>query len=100
MTDLNDQLARLPDNEPEAPYDIEHIVRSGRRARRRRNVALAAAGTVGAAGLAAAVVIPVVAAGGNDGSVVLGVRSAPSPSPSPSATPGRCYLISAPPNVV
>ncbi|MDQ1696818.1 MAG: hypothetical protein QOJ03_2171 [Frankiaceae bacterium] len=95
MIDLTDQLARLLDNEPEAPYDIDHIVRSGRRARRRLNVALAAAGTVGAAGLTAAVLVPVVAAGGNEGSVSLGVQ--PSPSPSPSARTGKCYLISSPP---
>ena len=35
MTDLKDRLARLFDNEPPAPYDVEDIVRSGRRARRR-----------------------------------------------------------------
>jgi hypothetical protein len=94
MTDLRDQLARLFDHEPAAPYDIERIVRSGRRARRRRTVAVAAAGTAGAAGLAAAVAVPLLATGGNQDSVSLGVRSAPSPSPTPS-TP-RCYVLAAP----
>lgn len=103
MTDLRDQLARLLDNEPAAPYGIDHIVRSGRRARRRRHVVLAA-GTVGAAGLTAAAVVPVVATGGNEASVGLGARpsSSPSSSPSPSATAGsgKCYIIAASPNVV
>jgi hypothetical protein len=100
MTELRDQLARLLDNEPEAPHDIDHIVRSGRRARRRHNVALAAAGTVGAAGLTAAVVIPLVATGGNEPSVSLGVRPSPPPSSSPTATTaatGKCYILAAPP---
>jgi hypothetical protein len=103
MTDLRDQLARLLDNEPAAPHDIEHIVRSGRRARRRRNVALAAAGTVGAAGLTAAAVIPVVSTGSNEASLGLGVRPSPSPSvrlsptPSPTARRGACYLVAGSP---
>jgi hypothetical protein len=98
MTDLHDQLARLLDDEPEAPYDIEHIVRAGRRARRHRNIAVATAGTVGAAGVTAAVLIPVFAAGGNDASVTLGTQ--PSPSPSPTTSAGKCYLISASPKDV
>jgi hypothetical protein len=97
MTDLRDQLARLLDDEPAAPYDIDRVVRSGRRARRRRNAALAAAGTAGAAGLAAAVIIPTVATGGDEGSISVAVR--PSPSPSATARLGGCYLISAPPKV-
>jgi hypothetical protein len=100
MTDLNDQLARLLDDEPEAPYDIDQIVRSGRRARRRRNVALATAGTVGAASLTAAVVIPVLAVGGNDGSVSLGSQPSPSPSRSATATAGRCYITAGTPKAV
>jgi hypothetical protein len=95
MTDLTDQLGRLLDNEPESPYDIDHIVRRGRRARRRRTVAVAAAGTLGAAGLTAAVVIPVVALGGDEESVRLGVQ--PSPIPSPTTGTGKCYFIAAPP---
>jgi hypothetical protein len=107
MTDLRHQLARLLDDEPEAPYGMDHIVRSGRRARRRRNVALAAAGTVGAAGLTAAAVIPVVATGGNETAASLGVQPSPSPSsttpptlsPTPSPTAGRanCYLVAGSP---
>ena len=98
MTDLSEQLARLLDGEPEAPYDIDQIVRSGRRARRRRNVALAAASTAGAAGLTAAVAIPVLSGGGNDASVGLAAR--PSPSPSPTARPATCYLVSGPPHAL
>jgi hypothetical protein len=101
MTDLRDQLARLLDNEPEAPYDVERIVRSGRRARRRRNTALAVAGTAGAAGVAAAVILPVVAIGGDEATV--GVGTQPSRSPSPTATASAvkptCYLVAAPPKV-
>ena len=103
MTDLRDQLARLLDHEPEAPHDIDHIVRSGRRARRRRNVAVTAAGTVGVAGLTAAAVIPVIATSGGQTSGSLGVRATTSTSPSPTASPsvlpsptasrGRCYLM-------
>lgn len=81
MTDLRDQLARLLDDEPEAPYDIDRIVNAGRRARRRRNVAVATAGTVGAAGLTAAVVIPIVASGGNE--ATLQPASQPSSKPTP-----------------
>jgi len=93
VTDLRDQLAGLIDNEPEAPYDIDTIVRSGRRARRRHNAALAAAGTVGAAGLTAAVVIPVMAAGGgHQPSVSLGVR----PTVTTTASHGKCYVMAAP----
>lgn len=92
MTDLNNQLARLVDGEPEAPYDIEHIVRSGRRARRRHNAVLAAAGTVGAAGLTAAVVVPLTTTGGHEASVSLAVR----PSASPTAAKAHCYFIAAP----
>jgi len=101
MTHLADQLAGLLDNEPAAPYDIDHIVRSGRRARRRHNVALAAAGTVGAAGLTAAVAIPVATIGGHQQPVRLGVQpsstsSSPSPTPSPTVARGRCYIAAAP----
>lgn len=97
MTDLKGQLARLVSNEPEAPYDINHIVRAGRRARRRHNAALAAAGTFGAAGLTAAIVIPVAAMGGGEpSSVTLGVR----PSPSPAATTGHCYLVAGSPKAL
>lgn len=92
MTDLNDQLARLLDNEPEAPYDIEGIVRSGRRARRRHQVALAVAGTAGAAGLTAAVAVPLAVIGGNEPVASLAVR----PSSSPTAATGSCYFIAAP----
>jgi hypothetical protein len=98
VTDLRDQLGRLLDNEPEAPYDMDDIVRSGRRARRRRNVAVAAAGTVGVAGLTAAVAVPFAATGGNETSARLGVR--PAPSPAPTATSPDCFFISAPPTAV
>jgi hypothetical protein len=99
VTDLRDLLARLLDNEPEAPYDIDHVVRSGRRARRRHNAALAAVGTVGAAGLAAAVAIPLAATGGGNAPSVLGVQPPPSPPSSPSSTAaatGKCYILAAP----
>lgn len=95
MTDLKNRLMLMLTDEPDAPDDIERVVSAGRRARRRRNTALAVAGTAGAAGLTAAVVIPVLASGGNDNSFSVGVQ--PSPTPTPSASPGRCYLISAPP---
>ena len=94
MTNLRDQLAWLLDSEPEAPYDIDMIVRSGRRARRRRNVAVAAVGTVGAAGVTAAVVVPVMALGGSDSSVTVGSR--PPAAVSPSAPHGKCYLMASP----
>jgi hypothetical protein len=94
MTNLRDQLSRLLDSEPAAPYDVESIVRSGRRARRRHNVALAAAGTVGAAGVTAAVVVPVMALGGNTSSVSLATR--PPASVAPSASPGKCYVMASP----
>jgi hypothetical protein len=96
MTDLRDQLARLLDNEPEAPYDIDRVLRTGRRARRRHKAALAAAGTLGAAGLTAAVVIPVVAAGGDGTTVHLGVRPSPSPTQTRAPATAHCYLIAAP----
>jgi hypothetical protein len=96
VTDLRDQLDRLLDNEPDAPFDMDHIVRSGRRARRRRTVVVAAAGTVGAVGVTAAVAVPFAATGGNHATASLGVRS--SPSPSPTATRGECYIIATPPS--
>jgi hypothetical protein len=94
MTNLRDQLSRLLESEPEAPYDIDTIVRSGRRARRRHNVALAAAGTMGAAGVTAAVVVPVMALSGNDSSVTVGTR--PPASASPAASHGKCYVMASP----
>src|SRR4051794_34362527 len=97
MTDLKDRLARLLDNEPEAPYDIEHVVRCGRRARRRRHAALTVAGTAGAPSLTAAVVVPVLAAGGgNGGSASLGVQPSATPTPSAAAHTAKCYIIAAP----
>lgn len=94
MTDLKNRLALLLTGEPEAPDDIDRIVGAGRRARRRRQAALTVAGTAGAAGLTAAVVVPILAGnGGHEPSVSLATR----PTPTPSASPGRCYLISAPP---
>lgn len=96
MTNLRDEFARLLNGEPDAPYDIEQIVRSGRRARRRRNAALATASTVGVAGITAAVVVPVMAAGG-DGASVSQLASKPDPTPTASATKGNCYLIASPP---
>ncbi|HET7531051.1 MAG TPA: hypothetical protein VFJ98_08845 [Mycobacteriales bacterium] len=98
MTDLRDQLARLVDDEPEAPYDIDAVLRSGRRARRRHHAALAAAGTVGAAGLTAAVVIPVLATGGSEASLTVGGQ--PTRTASPAATHGKCYVMAAPPSAV
>ena len=95
MTHLRDQLSRLLESEPAAPYDMDDIVRSGRRARRRHNVALAAAGAVGAAGVTAAVVVPVMAlGGGNQDTVRLGSR--PPASAAPSSSTGKCYLMAAP----
>jgi hypothetical protein len=97
VTHLRDQLGRLFDTEPEAPYDIDDIVRSGRRARRRRNVAVTAAGTLGAAGVTAAVVLPAVTGGANGDSVVVGSRPAPTSSPSPTAATGNCYILAGSP---
>ena len=95
MTDLKDRLARLFDDEPPAPYDVEDIVRSGRRARRRRQAVLAVAGTAGAAGLTAAVVVPVLATGGGDeASVTLG--SQPSVTAPPTKATGQCFIGFAP----
>jgi hypothetical protein len=98
MTNLRNQLARLLGDEPEAPYDIEQIMRRGRSARRRHHAVLAAAGTVGAAGLTAAVVIPVVATAGDQPAASLELRS--SPAPTPSAQPADCYFIAARPATV
>ena len=92
MTDLRDRLARLLDNEPEAPYDIDNVVRCGRRARRRQHLAVAAASTVGAAGVTAAVAIPLLASGGNERSITLGTR----PPASAAATHGKCYIMASP----
>jgi hypothetical protein len=92
MTDLRDQLARLLDHEPQAPYDIDDVVRSGRRARRRQHLAIATASTVGAAGVTAAVAIPLLASGGTERSVTLGVK----PPASPAATHGKCYIMASP----
>ena len=86
MTDLRDQLARLLDGEPEAPYDIDRIVSAGRRARRRRNAVVATASTVGAAGLTAAVVIPVLASGGNEATLQPGTQPSPKPTPTAAST--------------
>src|SRR4051812_11464025 len=96
MTDLKDQLARLLDNEPEAPYDIDRVVRSGRRARGRHNAALVAAATIGVIGVTAAVAVPLMATGGNGTSVSVGVR----PSTSPTTTANKCYFIATPPNTL
>src|SRR4051794_2169360 len=90
MTDLKDQLARLLDDEPAAPDDIDRVVRSGRRARGRRNAVLSAAGTLGVMGAAAAVVVPMMVTGGNGTSVSVAVR----PSPAPTANATKCYFIS------
>src|SRR3954449_12066848 len=92
MTDLKAQLARLLDNEPEPPYDVDRAVRSGRGALRRRNAAVATAGALGAAGVATAVVVPALIAGHSGTPVSLGVQ--PSPSPTPSKP--HCYLIAVP----
>ena len=97
MTDLKGQLSRLLDDEPEAPYDVDDIVRSGRRARRRRNVALTVAGTAGAAGLTVAVVLPVLATSGNQAEVKVG---SPAVSPSPTAAAGKCYLVAGTPTAL
>src|SRR3954468_8474816 len=93
MTNLKDQFAQLLDNEPEAPYDIDQIVRSGRRARGRHHAALAAAGTIGVVGVAAAVIVPLTATGGSGTSVSVAVQ----PTPSPKAAKTHCYLISTTP---
>jgi hypothetical protein len=61
MTDLNERLAAMLDNEPPAPYDIDRVVSSGRRALRRRTTLTAVAGTAGTAAITAAVVVPIVA---------------------------------------
>ncbi|HMC72008.1 MAG TPA: hypothetical protein VKJ07_22820, partial [Mycobacteriales bacterium] len=93
MTDLKGQLARLLDNEPESPYDLDRVVRSGRRALRRRNAAVVTASVAGAAGVATAVVVPALVAGHGGARVSLGVQ----PSPSPSVTKPHCYLIAVAP---
>ncbi|HVT65377.1 MAG TPA: hypothetical protein VHD81_09495 [Mycobacteriales bacterium] len=62
MTDLNDRLAAMLDNEPPAPYDIDRVVSDGRRALRRRTTLTAVAGTAGTAAVTAAVVVPIAAA--------------------------------------
>lgn len=95
MTDLREQLARLLDDEPAAPYDIERIVSAGRRARRRRNVVVATASSVGAAGLTAAVVVPIVASSGNEAAVRFSSKPSSTPTPAPSTSTGNCYLIAA-----
>src|SRR4051794_2611243 len=92
MTDLKAQLARLLDNEPEAPYDVDRVVRSGRGALRRRNAAVVTAGALGAAGVATAVVVPALVAGHSGKPVSLGVQASPSPTPSKP----HCYLIAVP----
>ena len=97
MTNLRDQLSRLLDSEPEAPYDIGAIVRSGRRARRRHNVAVAAAGTLGAAGVTAAVVVPVMALGGGGDNASVGVGDKPPASAAPKGhTSGTCFIMASP----
>jgi len=93
MTDLKSQLARLLDDEPEPPFDVDHVVRAGRRALLRRNAAMVAVGTVGAAGVAAAVVVPTMVTTGNGPVVSVGVQ----PSATPTPAKPHCYLISLPP---
>jgi len=93
MTDLKSQLSRLLDNEPEPPYDLDRVVRSGRRALRRRNAVIVTAGAAGAAGVAAAVVVPAVVAGHSGTPVSLGVQ----PSPTPTAAKPHCYLVAVAP---
>jgi hypothetical protein len=95
VTDLKNRLMLMLSDEPTAPNDIERIVSSGRRARRRRRTAVAAAGTIGAVGLSAAVAVPIALTGGTGNDAKVGVQA--QPKPSPSATPGKCYLISAKP---
>lgn len=92
MTDLKAQLARLLDDEPAPPYDVDRVVRSGRGALRRRNAAVVTAGALGAAGVATAVVVPMLVAGHSGKPVSLGVQASPSPTPSKQ----QCYLVAVP----
>jgi hypothetical protein len=79
MTDIRDELARLLDNEPQAPDQIGLVVTRGRRALRRRTVLTAVAGTAGTAAVTAAVVVPITATGGGNGtgSIRVGTTAPP-----------------------
>jgi hypothetical protein len=88
MTDLNDRLAAMLENEPPAPYDIDRVVTDGRRALRRRTTLTAVAGAAGTAAVTAAVVVPVTAASHHGSTNVIKVGA----QPSPKVAEARCEL--------
>jgi hypothetical protein len=90
MTDLNDRLAAMLENEPPAPYDIDRVVSNGRRALRRRTTLTAVAGTAGTAAIAAAVVVPIVTANNGGASDVIKVGGQPPASAAPQC---KSYLV-------
>jgi hypothetical protein len=92
MTDLNDRLAAMLENEPPAPYDIDREVSNGRRALRRRTTLTAVAGTAGTAALTAAVVVPIATLHGGSGNKI-SVFAQPTPTAPPTC---KAYLQKSP----
>lgn len=82
MTDLNERLAALLDDEPPAPHDLDRVVTDGRRALRRRRTLTAVAGTAGTAAITAAIVVPIAAANGGPGNAI-SVSTQPLPTKAP-----------------
>ena len=83
MTDLNERLAAMLENEPPAPYDLDRVVANGRRALRRRNTLTAVAGTAGTAAITAAVAVPITLHGNGASTNVIHVGSQPQGSTAP-----------------
>jgi hypothetical protein len=92
MTDLNERLAAMLDGEPDAPNDLERVVRGGRRALRRRNTLTAVAGTAGTAAVTAAIVVPIAGSEGHSSGSpnTITVLASTTPVPSP---PCKAYFI-------
>ncbi|HVT20059.1 MAG TPA: hypothetical protein VHE57_01565 [Mycobacteriales bacterium] len=80
MTDLNERLAAILEDEPPAPYDLDRVVANGRRALRRRTTLTALAGTAGTAAVTAAVVVPITVANHHGTATVIEVGAQPTAS--------------------
>jgi hypothetical protein len=87
MTDLNERLAAMLENEPAAPNDIDRLLTHGRRALRRRTALTAVAGTAGTAAITAAVVVPIATAGQGGSTDTVSVGAQP-----PANDSDRCEL--------
>ncbi|HWA66892.1 MAG TPA: hypothetical protein VG899_11045 [Mycobacteriales bacterium] len=81
MTDLNERFARMIEDEPAAPQNLDGIVAGGRRALRRRTTVTAVAGALGTAAIATAVAVPVAASAHSTPGASVALAASASPSP-------------------